>query len=464
MNLDTPILGNKKSFLKGVGSLFLIVIVLLSSGCIGGGDGDGDTGNNGITLTIITRHDTSIQEAFETAFLDSAYASDAGITKVRFMQPVPGLWPTAIENGGIDIAWGGGPTLFDQLIDLGYLSPLSTDAIPSIGAIPATLGGAPMKRYSDECADPLWVAAAISSFGFTVNHDTLDAYGLDMPNTWDDLANPEFLFDPPVIGIGNAPDTTSITRIYEIILQNYGWEAGWVKLTEIAANSAIYYGSVDVLNAVETGEIAIGATIDFYGYSAMEDYPNTEYVIPEGQSLLNGDPIAILYNSKQKAASEAFIDYVLSPDGQAVWLLDTLNRMPVRDDAFDTEFGMTRTKLKDLYDLTIANQGIDFSDVLATSYEGTVVPYWEAVLDKPHEQLRSAWAALADALDEGKISQVEWEAYVYRLGEPLISLEVAQSINESMLKDSTFSNGKSVEWAAAKKSVYEGVLEEIENL
>jgi ABC-type Fe3+ transport system substrate-binding protein len=145
------------------------------------------------------------------------------------MQPVPGLWPTAIENGGIDVAWGGGPTLFDQLVDLDYLSPLSPDAISALDSIPTTLGGAPMKRYSDEYEDPLWVAAAISSFGFTVNHDVLDAYGLDMPNKWDDLANPEFLFDPPVVGIGNAPDTTSNTRIYEIILQNYGWEEGWVR-------------------------------------------------------------------------------------------------------------------------------------------------------------------------------------------------------------------------------------------
>ena len=53
---------------------------------------------------------------------------------------------------------------------------------------------------------------------------------------------------------------------------------------------------------------------------------------------------------------------------------------------------------------------------------------------------------------------------MYRLGEPLLTLEDAQSINDSMLKDSAFANSKSVEWAAAKKAVYEEVLEEIENL
>jgi ABC-type Fe3+ transport system substrate-binding protein len=144
------------------------------------------------------------------------------------MQPVPGLGPPAIDNGGIDVAWGGGPTLFDQLVDLGYLATLSEDGIPSLSDIPVSLGGAPMKRYAASSTDPVWVAAAISSFGFTVNHTVLDALSLETPDTWDDLADPSYLTDPPVIGIGNAPDTTSNTRIYEIILQNYGWEEGWV--------------------------------------------------------------------------------------------------------------------------------------------------------------------------------------------------------------------------------------------
>jgi len=451
-------------FLKFIATISIILMILCASGCIGGGDGDtdGDGDGKGITVTIITRHDTSIQEAFEEEFLESDYAKDANITKVRYMQPVPGLWPTAIENGGIDVAWGGGPTLFDQLVDIGYLDPLTDETLPEMANIVDSIGGAAMKRYSD--GDILWVAAAISSFGFTVNHNVLDSYDLEKPVTWDDLANPVYFKDPPVIGIGNAPDTTSNTRIYEIILQNYGWEQGWVKLTEIAANSGIYYGSVDVLNAVETGNIAIGTTIDFYGYSSMEKYDYTEYVIPMGQSLLNGDPIALISNSENKEAALAFINYVLSPEGQAIWLIDTINRMPVRADAFDTDFGKTRTKLKELYEITISNQGIEFSEELALSYEGTMVPYWEAVLDKPHNDLIAAWDALIDAWDSGKLTQEQWDHYVNKLGEPLISIEEAQDINETMLMDSAFSNDKSVEWANEKKQVYEEVLEEIENL
>ena len=66
-----------------------------------------------------------------------------------------------------------------------------------------------------------WVAAAISSFGFTVNNKTLDQRNLPFPTTWEDLASPEFFTSIAQnnIAMGNAPDTTSNTRIYQIILQ-----------------------------------------------------------------------------------------------------------------------------------------------------------------------------------------------------------------------------------------------------
>ncbi|MFQ6089227.1 MAG: ABC transporter substrate-binding protein, partial [Candidatus Methanofastidiosia archaeon] len=341
----------------------LTAVILLSMflGCI-----SQEKRMKGITLTVLTRHDTALQEVYEKAFLESELARNAGITNIQFMQPASGLWPTAIERGGIDVAWGGGPTLFDQLIELDLLYDIKDAGVmEEVNAIPDDIGGAPMKRYKD--GKLMWVAAAISSFGFTVNHKVLQEYNLRMPVVWDDLASPEFYREPSVTAIGNAPDTTSNTRIYEIIIQKYGWEEGWVMLTQIAANSAIYYSSVDVLSAVERGDVAVAITIDFYGYSAMLDYPDTEYVIPQGQSIINADPIAIVTNTEKLEAANAFVKFVLSSEGQSFWLDKKINRMPVREDAFKTEFGKTRQDLKKLYEITVSNQGIEFSDELALS-------------------------------------------------------------------------------------------------
>ncbi|MFQ5891901.1 MAG: ABC transporter substrate-binding protein, partial [Candidatus Methanofastidiosia archaeon] len=404
--------------------LATVIFLSMFLGCI-----SQEERKEGITLTVLTRHDTALQEVYEKAFLESELAKNAGITNIQFMQPASALWPTAIERGGIDVAWGGGPTLFDQLIELDLLYEIKDPGVmEEVNAIPDDIGGAPMKRYKD--GKLMWVAAAISSFGFTVNHKILQEYNLRMPVVWDDLASPEFYKEPSVTAIGNAPDTTSNTRIYEIIIQKYGWEEGWIMLTQIAANSAIYYSSVDVLSAVERGDVAVAITIDFYGYSAMLDYPDTEYVIPQGQSIINADPIVIVANTEKLEAANAFIKFVLSSEGQSFWLDEKINRMPVREDAFKTEFGKTRQDLKKLYEITVSNQGIEFSDELALSYEAMLKTYFEAVFDKPHKELKEAWAALIMARSTGAITEAKYNELLLKLGKPLLTIKEAQELND----------------------------------
>ena len=205
-------------------------------------------------LTIITRHDTNIQVLFEEKFLESDLAADAGITDVKYQ--TPGTYEgfvNFIESDKVQtsVAWGGGPTLFDNLGNNGYLEPITdTDLLNFIDAnISDSIAGASMKRNNTE-GNLQWVAAAISSFGFTVNNDELDKRGLDKPSTWEDLASPEFFtsISEVNIGMGNAPDTTSNTRIYQIILQKFGWEKGWEIIYRMAGNSKIYGGSVETLN------------------------------------------------------------------------------------------------------------------------------------------------------------------------------------------------------------------------
>ena len=53
-----------------------------------------------------------------------------------------------------------------------------------------SIAGAEMKKYDNN--DLKWVANAISSFGFTVNNETLKARNLPFPTKWEDLASPNF--------------------------------------------------------------------------------------------------------------------------------------------------------------------------------------------------------------------------------------------------------------------------------
>ena len=159
------------------------VVVVLNMG------GGGTTGPPQ-TITVLTRHDVAIHGAYEPAFLASDFAVENNIVDILWKTQDGGFWDDVIAAGGVDILWGGGPTLFDQMQRDGNLEALNwTSVMEIVDRVPDEIAGADMKRL-DGAGDVIWVAAAISSFGFTVNHAFLDDYTLPTPTNWTDLAQP----------------------------------------------------------------------------------------------------------------------------------------------------------------------------------------------------------------------------------------------------------------------------------
>jgi len=177
-----------------------------------------------ITLVVLTRHDVTIQTIAKKAFLQSDIAKQYNIKDIRFI-PIPeSLWPSYIKKGA-DVGWGGGPTLFDNLFRNNYLVPIEDQKVLGLigNQIQETVAGMPMIRKGDD-GKIYWIAAALSSFGFTVNHDVLKRWNLPVPQRWEELASETFAMDPPQVGIADPTRSTSNTRIYQIILQAFGWD------------------------------------------------------------------------------------------------------------------------------------------------------------------------------------------------------------------------------------------------
>ncbi len=425
----------------------------------------------GIVLKVITRHASEIQLATKEHFLKSDIAKKYNITNIQFYSPHVALWRDTILKQEVDVAWGGGPALFNELIRQDLLAPITDPETLKIAEeLPETIGGSEIRHY--ENGKLMWVAAAISSFGFSVNKPLLEKYGLPEPKKWEDLASPEMakILPKPAISFARALTSTSHTRIYQIILQKFGWEKGWEILTRMAANGRPYGGSVEALTAVETGETPIGIMIDFYGYGAQIEFPGLKYILPYNESIVNGDPIALLKTSKHPEAAQAFIGWVLSIDGQKIWLDKKINRMPVRSDVFDTPEGKNRSDLKKAYEMTVNNIGIPFNEKLATDILFSLKYYFDSVLCDPHDQLVKTWSKLVKALQKGKISQSEFEDFSKRLGEPItwtedgkqvkFTLEYAKSINEKM-RDTAFANKMQKIWRQAAVERYEELYKEI---
>ena len=448
----------------------IVVILVLGVGAVILLQQGGQTpAPQGKELVIITRHDSSIQKVFEDAYLASNYAKDYGITSVRWIYTPADYWRATIEHGGVDVAFGGGPTLFNQLIALGLLQPITgSGALGVINTLPAALGTALM-RINDNQGRPLWVAAAISSFGFTVNDIFLNRYNLSKPTKWADLASPSMKRDFPTIAMAKPSLSTSHTRVYTILLQAFGWDEGWSLLRRIAANGRLYDGSVESQTAVETGEVGVSISIDFYGYGSHLRDPNLEYVLPAGESIVNGDPIAVVNGTQNREAAEAFVAFVLSEEGQALWLNPNLNRMPVRPDVFTTtEAGRARPDLYAYFNATVAGAGFDFNETEAGLIEQGMRNFYESTLVDLHDELSDLWSDMVAKLNAGQISQAKFDELLRELDRPLtwteengtvltFTREYAISIGNRLLTDTSFSLDMRLKWKTAALERYNSV-------
>jgi ABC-type Fe3+ transport system substrate-binding protein len=431
-----------------------------------------------ITLQVITRHGSDITMKAEQMFMQSEYAEKYNIKDIKWLGVSSALWAETIRRkGDIDLGWGGGPVVFDIVYNEGLTAPLVSDEVQEyLDQIPDMLSGVPAKRIDD--GEVHWVGAAISSFGFTINTQVLEYEGLPQPTKWTDLANETYAvtLPSPIIGTADAVLSTSNTRIFEIIIQTFGWEEGWKILTLMGANSKIYDKSELVRDGAIIGEIGAGTTIDFYGYTAQLQNPGVcWYVFPEDGTLLNADPIALLNTSPHPQAAQAFVAWILSPEGQIPWLDPNINRLPMNPAVFDTPEGQERPDLEEIYYMSQEAVIIEFSDELALSYEFPMMYFFSSTLVRAQGKLQDAWIDVTRAKADGDITQTQFVDLVDQLSNPLLfeftdpdtgetetfTEEYAQSIAEKMMTDVTFKTNLVDDWLEKAEARYDSVRAQV---
>jgi hypothetical protein len=227
------------------------------------------------------------------------------------------------------------------------------------------------------------------------------------------------------------------------------------------------------------GEIGAGTTIDFYGYTAQLQNPGIcKYIFPNDGTLINSDPIALLTTSAHPIASQAFIAWLLSTEGQKTWLSPMINRLPINTAVFDTPEGQERADLEENYYNSMEAIVIEFSDELASSYEFPMKWFFRASLVNPQLKLVEAWMDITQAKTNEDITQAQFMDLVDQLSNPLLfeftdpdtdekkkfTEEYAQSIAEKMRIDVTFKTNLIDEWSRAAEVRYDAVKEELEAL
>ena len=437
-------------------------------------------GAEGKSLRIITRHGADILFDAESAFLETDFAKENNIVNIEWLPVGEELWiQTISRSGDIDAAWGGGPTLFDTVMNEGLLAPLDDpDLLAIFEDIPYDLSGAVTRRVVDSSV--YWSGAAISSFGFTVNTQYLANYGLPEPTTWNDLASPVYAVTLPQPSVGTADPTqsTSNTRMFHIILQIYGWRDGWDLLIRMGANSNIYGQSELVRDAAINGIVGVGTTIDFYGYTAQILNPELcRYIFPEDGTIVNADPIALLTTAQHPEEALGFIKWCLT-DGQKVWLNPNINRLPVNPAVFDTPEGIERADLKEVYEKTKIALTIVFSEEEAAGYQSAMQQFFHAVIVRQQLKLEKVWEDMTLSLEEGRITQAEFDDLAERLGDPhlfeftdpttgeaeVFTVEYAQSINDRIKVDAEYKDLLVDAWIDSAEAHYADIAAELDSI
>jgi len=219
------------------------------------------------------------------------------------------------ENVTADIFWGGGTDPYLQLAKEGLLAPYRvSDGV--LDAMPASIFGMPM--YDPEFR---WYGTALAGFGIIYNRIVHELLELPAPETWADLARPEFV---TWVGSADPRASGSVHMMYEIMLQAYGWEKGIDVITRMGANVRSFPDSSSrIPKDVTAGELACGLAIDIYAQAQINEAGPDKigYVMPEGQTVINPDSIGILRGAPHREAAERFLEFVLSEDGQTLLML-----------------------------------------------------------------------------------------------------------------------------------------------
>ncbi len=309
-----------------------------------------------------------IQAAYKNGRLGAGASSEAKAARAAFLASDVGC--------GIDLFFGGGPYDFSLQAQAGRLVDSGLEALHpewfTEAAFPALFGG---ERYRD--GGNLWFGTVLSSYGILYNRDGIQRLGFDRgPQEWSDLADPRFLGQ---VGLCDPTQSGSIAAAFENVIQQRihrrldalrtadpgageatltgravreGWVDG-LRLLQLVGANARYFTDTSQKPPIDvaSGDCAAGMCIDFYGREQQEavrrrnSRDRLAYVTPEGGSAYSVDPIALLRGAPHRAVAVAFMEFVLSLDGQKLWDFRTgvpggperfaLRRLPVRRDFYD---------------------------------------------------------------------------------------------------------------------------------
>jgi ABC-type Fe3+ transport system substrate-binding protein len=272
-------------------------------------------------LLIVTSYPKDLTGPFKKAFEAQYPGTKVEVLQKKTSAGVKYIQETAQGNTS-DLMWASAPDAFEVLKADGLL----TRYTPKAKGIPKNIGSYPIND-----PDGYYIGFAGSGYGIMWNTRYLKAKKIPAPKEWADLKKPVYHNH---VGM-SAPSRSGTTHLtVETVLQGEGWNKGWATWKEMAGNfKMVTERSFGVPEGVNSGDFGIGIVIDFFGFSSKATGFPVDFVYPTVTTLVPAN-IAIVKDAPHPKAAAAFIEYLLSIEGQELLLDPAIRRLPVNPDTY----------------------------------------------------------------------------------------------------------------------------------
>ncbi len=267
-------------------------------------------------LVVVTSFPKDLTKKFKSAFEKKHPGTKVEMLKKKTTAGIKYIQETAGNNSS-DLFWASAPDAFEVLKGDGLLQQYR----PNAPGIPDKVGAYPIND-----PDGYYSGFAAAGYGIMWNKRYLKAKKLPEPREWEDLEKAVYHGH---VGM-SAPSRSGTTHLtVETLLQGDGWEKGWAKWKFIAGNfKTVTERSFGVPDGVNSGAFGIGIVIDFFGLSSKASGFPVEFVYPTVTTLVPAN-VGVIKNAPHPKAARAFIDFLLSDEGQTILLDKKIQRLPV---------------------------------------------------------------------------------------------------------------------------------------
>ncbi len=416
-------------------------------------------------LVIMTPHNETIKREFSEAFTEYwqektgekvyiDWRSPGGIREIRMV--LESDFSIAEKNGsdsiGVDVFFGGGTYEFQKMAKNDRLAPLRVfeqhkEWFKESGAKNGIRESFTGERCYGE--KKRWIGVCLSQFGICYNVDGISALGLDPPQSWDDLGNPEYFGH---LALVDPTKSDSVARAFEMLIQQKihvelaierarpgetrqqlrnrairnGWAKGLQLIQRISANARYFTDSATKIpHDVSQGDAVAGMCGDFYGRTYNESLKKPDgtsrlqWVPAKGGTSTGVDPVGVFRGAPSPELAHGFVEFLLTKKGQMLWNARrgtkngpkhrVLRRLPIRPDLYQPEQVADYSDPKELPYLNNADFTYDPS-ITGVLFEAMREQIKVMCIDT-HDELTDAWGAIIAKSNNGVLPKRPLERF-----------------------------------------------------